>query len=294
MIREKQNWFVWFVVRLPFFLLALTMVLPYYFMVISSFKTVPELTAFPPTFWPKKFTTNNFYDPTPTELQHTKGLFQYFTNTDLRFFRLMLNSVFIAVVSVTMQLLFASMVAYVLAKRKVPGHNVIFLLILASFMIPWPVTLIPNFITVFKLGWINTYQGLMVPSWVSAFAVFFLRQYMLGIPDDLVDAARIDGASELRTWWQVIVPLTTPAMAALAVMALLGSWNNFVWPLIISQETSMYTVPIGMAQLNGVMSQATTGAVMTGAMLASLIPMGMFLAFQNQFVESIAVSGVKG
>ncbi|MBN1429159.1 MAG: carbohydrate ABC transporter permease [Anaerolineae bacterium] len=294
MIREKQNPFVWLAIRLPILLLALTMIIPYYYMTISSFKTVQELKRYPPTFWPQAITLNNFYDPTPTELEHTRGLFQYFDKTSLRFGRILLNSLFIAVVNPLMQLLLASMVAYVLAKRRVPGGNFIFLFILASWMIPWPVTLIPNFLTISSLKWVNTYAGLMVPGWVSAFAVFFLRQYMLSIPDELVDAARIDGAGELRIWWQVVMPLATPALAALGVFAVLGSWNNFVWPLIVAQDNAHFTVPVAMAQLSTVLTGATAGAVMLGALLSSLLPMAFFFRFQKEFVENIAMTGVKG
>ncbi len=293
MIREKQNPIIYFLTRLPFLILALTMVVPYYFMLTGAFKTVQELTSFPPTFWPAEWTLRNFYDEQYLEPLHTKGLFQYFDKAPLRFGTPMLNSIFIAVTNTVVSLTMASMIAYVLAKRHVPGGNFIFLLILASYMIPWPVTLIPNFLTISALKWVNTYWGLLVPSWVSAFAVFFLRQYMLSIPDDLIDAARIDGASELRTWWQVILPLTTPALTALAIFSVLGNWNNFVWPLIIVQEQSLSTVPLAMRDLSGIMSQTTVGAIMVGAMLASLFPMILFLAFQRQFVDNIAMGAVK-
>jgi ABC-type glycerol-3-phosphate transport system permease component len=293
MIRERQNILFLLATRIPLLILALTMVVPYYFMITGAFKTVQELTSFPPTFWVHQWTLRNFFDPTPLEAMHTKGLFQYFDNVQLRFGTMVVNSIFIAVVNTVVSLLVASMVAYVLAKRKVPGGNFIFFLILASWMIPWPVTLIPNFLTISTLHWVNTYWGLLVPSWVSAFAVFFLRQYMLSIPDELIDAARIDGAGEFRTWWQVVLPLATPALTALAIFSVLGNWNNFVWPLIIVQDTAHLTVPLAMSQLSGLMSQTTVGAIMVGAMIASLFPMVLFLSFQRQFVDNIAMGAVK-
>jgi ABC-type glycerol-3-phosphate transport system permease component len=263
-------------------------------MLTGAFKTVQELTSFPPNLLPKEWTLRNFYDADYLEPLHTRGLFQYFDKAPLRFGTSMLNSIFIAVTNTIISLLFASMIAYVLAKRHVPGGNAIFLFILASYMIPWPVTLIPNFLTISALKWVNTYWGLLVPSWVSAFSVFFLRQYMLSIPDDLIDSARIDGASEFRTWLQVIMPLTTPALTALAIFSVLGNWNNFVWPLIIVQDQAHGTVPLAMRDLSGVMSQTTVGAIMVGAMLASLFPMALFLSFQRQFVDNIAMGAVKG
>jgi ABC-type glycerol-3-phosphate transport system permease component len=270
------------------------MVVPYYFMMTNTFKTVPELLTFPPTLYIKKPTLNNFYDPTPLEPYHTNGLFQYFDRAPLRFGNMMINTITVAVANTVIGLLLASMVAYVLAKRRIPGGNIIFLFILASFMIPWPVTLIPNYLTVVRFNMVNKLSGLIIPGCVNAFAVFFLRQYMLSIPDDLVDAARIDGCGEFRTWWQVVLPLTTPALTALAIFSILGNWNNFVWPLVIMQQQKNWTIPLAMASLSGFNDQVHVGAVMAGAMLASIPIMLMFLVFQKQFVENIAMTGIKG
>ncbi len=294
MVGERRVGLLGLVWRLPFLVLALTMFVPYYWMVTGAFKTVQELRQFPPTFWVHKVTLNNFWDPTPTAELHTKGLFQYFDKLPLRFGTFIGNSLFVASANTAASLLLAAAIAYVIAKRRVPGSNAIFMLILASMMIPWPVTIVPNFLTVKALHWVNTYWGLMVPSWISAFAVFFLRQYMLTIPDELIDAARIDGAGDLRTWWTVVMPLVTPALSALGIFAVLGNWNNFVWPLIVVQGQRLQTVPVAMAQLTYVMnSWMSAGALMAGAMLASLPTMAFFLAFQRHFVESIALTGIR-
>ncbi len=294
MVGERRIGLLGLVWRLPFFLFALSMFVPYYWMLIGAFKTVQELMQFPPTFWVHRFSLNNFWDPTPTAPQHIKGLFQYFEKLPFRFGTFITNSIFIAAVNTVASLLIAAAVAYVIAKRRVPGSNTVFLVILSSMMIPWPVTIIPNFLTVKHLGWVNSYTGLMVPSWISSFAVFFLRQYMLSIPDELIDAARIDGAGDVRTWWTVVMPLITPALTALGIFAVLGNWNNFVWPLIIVQDLKLATVPVAMSQLESVMnSSMANGALMAGAMLASLPTMAFFLAFQRHFVESIAMTGIR-
>jgi len=294
MVGERRIGLLGLVWRLPFFLLALSMFAPYYWMLIGAFKTVQELMQFPPTFWVHRFTLNNFWDPTPTAPLHTRGLFQYFERLPLRFGTFVANSLATTAVNTVASLLIASAIAYVIAKRRVPGSNAVFLLILSSMMIPWPVTIIPNFLTVKNLGWVNTYVGLTVPGWVSSFAVFFLRQYMLSIPDELIDAARIDGAGDLRTWWTVVMPLIGPALAALGIFAMLGNWNSFVWPLIIVQDSKLATLPVAMAQLNAVMDSAMAyGVLMAGALLASLPTMAFFLAFQRHFVESIAITGIR-
>lgn len=191
--------------------------------------------------------------------------------------------------------MFASAAAYVLAKLKIPGRNVIFLIILASMMVPWQVTIIPNFLTMRDFGWINSYEALIIPALAKAFAVFFLRQYMLSLPDELLDAARIDGAGEVRIWWSIILPLVRPALTAMAIFVVLGEWNNFLWPLIMVQDDAYATLPLILARMsNTLLSPATTGVVMVASLLTSLPTVIFFLIFQRQFVEGIALTGVKG
>ena len=125
------------------------------------------------------------------------------------------------------------------------------MIILASMMVPWQVSLIPNFITVHRLGWLDSYWGLIIPAIPRAFALFFLRQFMLSLPDDLIDAARVDGASELRIWWRIVIPLTIPAMVAMGIFMLVGEWNNLLWPLVIIQSSDLRTLPIVMSQMLG-------------------------------------------
>jgi multiple sugar transport system permease protein len=285
--------------RIPLYFLALTMVAPFYWMVISVFKPVPELSRTPPTWFPDNPTTNAFYDPvwTPDENRfgHVAGLFQRFEQIELGYWRFMLNSVFIAVTITVAALLIASLTSYVLAKHRLPGRQIIFIGIVSSMMIPWQVTLVPNYLTVRNLGWIDTYQAYIIPALAKAFVVFFLVQYMRSIPDELIQAARVDGAGEWRIWWHVMVPMIRPALAAMAIFVVLGEWNNFLWPLIIVQGDELANLPVAMARMNSsVMGAANTGVLMAAALVAALPTVTFFLIFQKQFTRGIAITGLKG
>ena len=296
MVGENRRTFWSVGAKVPFVLLALTMLVPYYWMAIGSLKPVPELMRTPPTFTVEKPTLNNFYDPQGnTPPNHVEGLFQRFTNVPWRFGTFYLNSVVVTVINTVVSLVFASAAAYVLAKLRLPGRNAIFLIVVASMMVPWQVTIIPNFLTMRDFGWINSYTALIVPALAKAFAVFFLRQYMSTLPDDLFDAARIDGAGEVRIWWSIVLPLVGPALTAMAIFVLLGEWNNFLWPLIVVQDDLHATLPLILARMsNTLLSPATTGVVMVASLLTSVPTVLFFLFFQKQFVEGIALTGVKG
>ncbi|MEM8531736.1 MAG: carbohydrate ABC transporter permease [Chloroflexota bacterium] len=296
MVGSKQSHLSSTLLSLPVYLLALTMLIPYYWMVSGAFKPVPELVRNPPTFIVESPTFNNFYDPVGnTQPGHVEGLFQRFTDAPLRFGTFFLNSVVISSAITILSLLIASATAFVLAKYRLPGGNVLFIIILASMMVPWQVMFIPNFLTIRDLGWINTYWALIIPALPKAFVVFFLRQYMLSIPDELIDAGRIDGANDIRIWWQLVLPLVGPALAAMAIFVVINEWNNFVWPLIVVQDTAHATLPLALARLNSTLTgPQTMGVIMAGAFLASLPTLIVFLMFQRQFIEGVALTGVKG
>jgi ABC-type glycerol-3-phosphate transport system permease component len=281
---------------IPIVLMAIVMLIPYYWMVTGAFKTVPELLRTPPTFLLENPTTNNFYDPlgnTPPD--HTEGLFQRFTDMPGGFGRAYANSVFVSTTVTISVLLLASLTSYVLAKHQFPGRNFFFLLFIASMMVPWQVQLIPSYLLMRNLGWINTFAALIIPALPKAFVVFFLRQYMLSLPDELLDAARIDGANELRIWWQVVLPLCRPALIAMGIFMFLGEWNNFVWPLIIMQAAENRTLPLALSLLNSTISGAATmGVIMAAALLVSFPTLMLFIIFQKQFVQGIALTGLKG
>ena len=283
----------------PILLGAILMVLPYYLMVIGAFKSLPELQAVPPEFLVRQPTLDNWYNPhwSPDEVQQNviRGLFQRYLETEGGFMRFYFNSVVVAVINTVVGLTVASLSAFVLAKHRFPGRNIIFMIILASMMVPWQVSLIPNFITVHRLGWLDSYWGLIIPAIPRAFALFFLRQFMFSLPDDLIDAARVDGASELRIWWRIVIPLTIPAMVAMGIFMLVGEWNNLLWPLVIIQSSDLRTLPIVMSQMLGPYSPPLElGVVMVASLIVSLPTLVLFLLFQKQFVRGIALTGLKG
>ena len=296
MVGYRRAPWVYKLLRLPLYVLAVTMIVPYYWMVIGAFKSVPEIKRNPPTFVAENPTFNNFYDQLGNKPpDHTDGLFQRFSDASLGFWSFFLNSLFITTTITIFSLLIASAAAYVLAKTQFPGRGIIFLIVLASMMVPWQVLFIPNFLTIKTFGWINTYWALIIPALPKAFAVFFLRQYMLSLPDEMLDAGRIDGAGEIRIWWQLVLPLVRPALTAMTIFTVLGEWNNFVWPLIVIQDADHATLPLALSRLNQTLiGSSTLGVMLAASLLASIPTVIMFLTFQKQFVEGIALTGVKG
>lgn len=299
MVGERPHPLLSTLLRLPFYLLAVSVMIPYYWMATNAFKTIPEIVRNPPTWWVHTFTLDNFFNPdavpgAPKDSAEFLGVFQIFANTG--FAQFYLNSVLITLVTVVGSLLLASLVAYVLVKRPFPGSGVLFALLLGSMMIPWEVTIIPNFLTVRDLGWINSYQALILPGLAKAFAVFFFRQAILAIPDDLVDAARIDGAGELRIWWSVVLPLLRPALAAIAIPVMLSEWNNYLWPLLVVNDDAHQTLPLALGKLAGNLTYDPRGAgpMMAASFLVSLPMVIVFLLFQRQFVQGLSSGATKG
>lgn len=209
------------------------------------------------------------------------------------FARFYFNSAFVTVSVTLLQILIASLAAFAFARLRFRGRETIFLFYLATLMIPFPVTLIPNFLIVKSLGWYDTYWALIVPSLFSVFAVFLLRQYYRGIPIDLDEAARMDGASSLRIWWQVIVPLSGPVLATLAIFVFQGTWNDFLWPLVVTSSEQMRTIPVGLAAFVGQYSTAW-GQLMAGSVIALLPVLVIYVLGQNWFVKGITLSGMGG
>jgi len=283
---------------IPLILAAIVMLAPYYWMVIGAFKSFPELEAPVPTFYVAHPTFDSFYNPNwvpGNNSQQIQGLFQFYPQVQGGFLRFYANSLFVAIANTILGLVIASLAAFVLSKHHFPGRDLLFLLILASLMVPWQVALIPGFLIVRDLGWIDNYLALIIPAIPKAYTLFFLRQYMLSIPDELIDAARVDGASEVRIWWQIMLPLIVPALIAMGLFLFLGEWNNLVWPLIIIQSADLRTLPVVMSTM---VSQLATplnlGLVMAASLLVSLPTLIMFLVFQKQFVKGIALTGIKG
>jgi multiple sugar transport system permease protein len=256
---------------------AIVMLAPLLQMITTSFKTSGEALRVPPTLLPD----NPSLDAYRTVLtQAPFGLW----------FR---NSVIVAV-SVTALILFTSSLAgYIFAKFTFPGRDLLFTLLLGTLMVPFPVVLIPIYLIVNNLHLLNTLFALIVPSTVSAFGIFLMRQFIAAIPDDLIDAARLDGASEFGIYWQLIRPQLGPAMGALGIFTFLSSWNDYLWPLIAINDQDKMTLPLALAFFNS--SHATRyDLVMAAAVLIVLPVIAAFLFFQRQFINALVLSGIKG
>jgi multiple sugar transport system permease protein len=209
------------------------------------------------------------------------------------FGRYYFNSLLVSTTVTVLQILISSLAAYAFARLRFRGRETLFLLYLATLMIPFPVTLIPNFLIVKNLGWYDTYLALIVPSLFSVFSTFLLRQYYRGIPLDLDEAARMDGASSFRIWWQVVVPLSGPVLATLAIFTFQGTWNDFLWPLVVTTSERVRTIPLGLSMFVGQYSTAWN-LLMAGAVIALLPVLIVYIIGQNWFVKGITLSGMGG
>ncbi len=203
------------------------------------------------------------------------------------------NSALVAAVTIFMNVMLASLTAYPLARMKFPGSNLIFLFILSTIMIPFQLYMIPLYLTCVKLGLADTLAGIILPTSVNAFGIFLIKQYYHTIPKDLEEAARIDGAGEFGIWWRIMFPLTTPAIAALALFTFVMNWSNFLWPLIIIDSEEKYTLPISIAKLSGAFIDKTQ-YIAAGSVIAVLPVIVLFIFVQRYFISGITLGAVKG
>jgi len=250
---------------------------PFAWMVLSSLKSEGEIRRVPPTWLPEAPSLANFSD-----LFARLDFPQFFT-----------NSAVVATAVTVGNLVFCSMLGYVLAKSEFGGRTWLFRLVLATLMIPGMVTLVPLFVLVANIGLVNTYWGLILPFLAGPFGVFLMRQFIQGIPDELIDAARMDGASELRVFLQVVMPLCKPALATLAILTFLGSWNNFLWPLVVATSEEKYTLPVALALYSVGQNQTEYGLLLAGAVVIVVPVLAIFLLLQRYFVQGIAMTGIK-
>ncbi|WP_307336932.1 carbohydrate ABC transporter permease [Caldalkalibacillus uzonensis] len=252
------------------------MIVPFLWMISTSLKSKGATMVLPPQWIPDEISLDNYIrvaEVFPVE-------------------KFLLNSIIVAVFTTVGQLLLCSMAAYVFARIQFKGRETLFLLYLATLMVPTQVTMIPQFILMKYLGWLDTYQALIVPGVFSAFGTFLLRQSFLTIPKSLEEAAFIDGASHFRVYWQIILPLAKPALATLAVFSFMQSWNNFLWPLIIISDRNMMTLPLGLSMLHG--RWETDWNLMMAGVVISVIPiLSVYLFAQKYFIRGITLSGLK-
>jgi multiple sugar transport system permease protein len=250
---------------------------PFLWMIFTSIKTLSESTRVPPVILPAVPQWHNFQDVIAT----------------LPFIQFYVNTIVMTAGRTLGQLLFCSLAAYVFARIEFPGRNVLFILMLSVLMVPPQVFYLPQYLIMKDLGWLNSLQALIVPGMFSAFGTFLLRQFFLGLPKELDEAARIDGANHLQIYWRVILPLAKPALIALAIFTILWSWNDLMWPLIVNDSVNKMTLAVGLASLQGQHSTNFT-VLMAGALLATWPMLVMFVVFQRYFIEGIAITGTKG
>ena len=258
---------------------SIIMIVPFYWTIITSFKTTAEIQRFPPTWWPQEWT-----------LDHWLELGNLSIGSFPVFFR---NSVFVTTVITVLTLFTSSLSGYVFAKFEFPGRNKIFILVLAMMMIPFSITLIPSYALMVRFHWINNYLALIIPVAFNPFGIFLMRQFMHGIPNELLDAARIDGSGEWQIFFRIVLPLCTAGLAALGILTFIGQWDNFLWPLVIIDDPDLYTIPLGLAQFRGRVG-TNVGGLAAAAMVAVLPVLIMYLFAQKRFIEGITLSGLKG
>jgi multiple sugar transport system permease protein len=266
---------VWYVVMGG---VAIAVMLPFIWMLVTSLKGPKEVFAYPPTWIPKQWQFQNYIDA-------WKGAM---------FGRYFLNSVFIGVSVTVGSTITSAMAAYAFARMRFRGKNLTFTLFLSTTMISTQVTLVPCYLVLKTLGWLDSYQGLIVPFLTSPFAIFMLRQSFMTIPKELEEAARLDGCGRLRFLVQIILPLSKPVLAAQALFAFMGNWNSYMWPLIVTTSTELRTLQIGLRYFVNQEGGVQWGVFMAAAVLVSLPIVILYFAVQKLFVQGIATTGLKG
>jgi len=257
------------------FLGGIVMISPFIFMISSSLKTADQIYDL--RLIPERPTLVNYID--------------LFSNSP--FTRWFLNSFITSGIVTISVLFFDSLIGYVLCKYNFRGRSFVFIAILSTLMIPTEMLVIPWYVMSANFGWIDTYWGIMFPGLMTGFGVFLMKQFFESVPDELLDAARIDGLSEFRIWWEIALPLVTPALSALAIFTFLGNWTAFLWPLIVTNSRELYTVPVGLASFAGE-NLTRWEVVMTGAAVATIPTLIVFMVFQKYIVRGVVMSGLKG
>lgn len=252
------------------------MLLPFFWMVTTSFKEESEVLRMPPQWFPKVWHWENYI-----KAWNVAPFGRYF-----------FNSFFMAITTTIGEVITTVLAAYAFAKMRFFGKNVLFSILLGTLMIPGQMLLIPNYVTITRLGWFDRYEALIIPWLASVFGIFLLRQFFRSIPDELQDAARIDGCSRFRFLWQIVVPLSKPAIMTVALLKFLGSWNAFLWVLIMTNSDKMRTVPVGLTLFSSEVGTAYE-QLMAASVLAIIPVLILFFFTQKQFIQGVARTGIK-
>lgn len=260
-------------------LLVVVMVLPFGWMLSTSLKAQQYILETPPQLFPNPVTFESYI--------------QLAERMDIG--RIVFNSVFVAVVTTAGQIIISAMAAYAFSRLEWRGRNLVFTLYLATMMVPSVVMVIPQFILIRQLGWVNTYAALIVPSLFNAFGTFLLRQSFLGLPKDFEEAAFVDGANPFTIFWRIMLPLNLPAIATLVVLSFMGSWNSYLFPLFVARKEEVITLPVALGVLQGGPRALTEwNMVMAGAVIMVLPILIVYLLAQKWFVQGVVSSGIKG
>jgi lactose/L-arabinose transport system permease protein len=255
---------------------VLLSIAPFYWMLVGSTLPSGEIFRLPPRLLPGDYLAKNLQS----------------LNESLGFAKIFWNSLFIALVYTLISTLISSMAGYAFAKFKFKGRNFFFFIILCTLMIPSQVTLIPLFEMMVTFNWLNTYQAIILPTLASPFAIYLMRQNMKSVPDSIIEASRVDGAGELKIFFTVILPVTRPAMAAVAIFLFMSQWNSLLWPLITLNSEEMFTLPVALSSLIG-MARIDYGQLMLGTALSTVPIMVFFLLLQKHFISGILGGAVK-
>ncbi len=255
---------------------AVVITLPFFYAISTSLKQNHQVFAVPMQWIPDPVVWENYIIPF-----QQRPLGRYF-----------LNSVLVSTSVTVLNVITCSMAGYSFAKFDYMGRDFFFMAVLATLMVPIQVIVIPLFILVESLGWLNSYAGLIIPSATSAFGIFLMRQYFQTVPKELMEAARIDGCGELRIFWQIVMPLVRPALSALIIFIFMHNWNNFLWPLLVATKEEMMTLPLGIAKFESTYSTHYP-QLMAVSMSATLPVLLVFVILQRQFIQGIALSGIK-
>ncbi len=257
---------------------ALSSLFPFYWMITSSFKVSNDIFAYPPAMFPKQFTLENYL---------------YLANS-MSIPRTMFNTIFVTFAVVALNLLLSGMVSYALVKLRFPGRKALFIMVLAFMMIPSQLMMVPLFILVGKIGLMGTYSAMILPSCLSSFSIFLLRQAMISVPDDYIDAAKLDGCSHLFIYFRIVFPLIAPMAVTVALTNFFWTWNNYMWPMMISaQRDEIQTLQVAIARYRTV-NNVKWGATMAGCVITATPILIVYLVLQKQYIESFMAAGIKG
>ncbi len=269
-------------INLAYFILvplSLVALLPFVWMILSSFKTLAEVRQIPPTFFPQEFTLENYQ--------------RVLDDPDLPLATFYRNSAIIALANVVQVLFTSSLFGYIFAKYEFKGKKFLFWFVLSLMMIPHQMTMIPGYLILAKLGLINNLLGLIIPAAIDAFGIFLFRQFALSIPDELIDAARVDGAGEFSIYLRIVLPQLGPALATFGMLTFMFNWNSYLWPLIVLTEKNVRTLPIILTWFSNQMVDKTN-LTMAASVLVILPVLFVFLLVQRWIVQGITLSGLKG